>query len=490
VDDSSELEQALEACLASGPVEVFEDGKRVAGLSSPRYELHRQGQRLLLHLWSEESNLVRRVLGIERQPDGIRLAVERFGKAAPGRLEIVLLGAARPAARLSREKFCAHFGQLLAGQFPDESLHALTTAPDLERSFSGCYSRGVLRRGRRAWAVFAVSPGEDAATVDGALGFALLWLDWTRQQGEVGVEGLRLFLPPGMSQMTRHRLQALRPGMRPELYAWQPSEPRAERLDPGDIGNVATWLTPRREVEETLEAAGDLDRKIRALAPEAIDEVVPPGTREVAWRFRGLEFARYRGGRAAFGLAEERRELTSSNWPALARLVRDLSLHRNALASDRNHAYYRAAAERWLESLVLADPARVDAHFDARTIYPQVPAFSAGDRGVIDLLAATREGRLAVLELKVSEDIQMLLQAVDYWLRVRWHHREGDFPRYGYFVGRELLAADPLLYLVAPGLRFHPATEVLLRYLSPEIPVFRVGLNENWRKEIRVTYRQ
>jgi len=490
MDDPGELEQALEECIGSGRVDVYEDGKRVAGLSSLRHELHRQGKHLLLHLWSDERNLVRRVLAMERTEDGIRLAVERFGKSKPGRLEIVRVETPRSATRLSREKFCAHFEQLLTGQFPDETIHSLTTAPDLEHSFSGRYTRGVVRRGQRAWAVFAASPAEDAATIDGALSFALLWLDWTRQQGNFIVEGLRLFLPSGMSRMTRHRLQALRPGFGLDLYAWEPSEPRADRLDPADVGNVATWLTPRREVEATLSAASALNKRILALAPAAIDAVVPPGTREVAWRFRGLEFARWRSGRAVFGLGEERRELTSTTWPALERLAQELGLHRNALAKDRNHPLYRVAAERWLESLVLADPARVDAHLHAQPIYPQVPAFSAGDRGVIDLLGLTLEGRLAVVELKVSEDIQMLFQAVDYWLRVRWHHREGDFHRYGYFAGRELLAVDPLLYLIAPGLRFHPATDTLLRYLSPDIPVIRLGLNENWRKGLRVTYRQ
>lgn len=37
------------------------------------------------------------------------------------------------------------------------------------------------------------------------------------------------------------------------------------------------------------------------------------------------------------------------------------------------------------------------------------------------------------LELKASEDIQMLIHAVDDWLRLRRHQREGDFQKYGYF---------------------------------------------------------
>jgi hypothetical protein len=37
---------------------------------------------------------------------------------------------------------------------------------------------------------------------------------------------------------------------------------------------------------------------------------------------------------------------------------------------------------------------------------------------------------LVVIELKASEDIQMPVPAVDYWLRVRRHLRDGDFQEY------------------------------------------------------------
>jgi hypothetical protein len=65
-----------------------------------------------------------------------------------------------------------------------------------------------------------------------------------------------------------------------------------------------------------------------------------------------------------------------------------------------------------------------------------------------------------------------------------------DFDRYGYFPGIELQAAPPLVYLVAPALRFHPSTDVLLRYLSPELESTRVGLAESWRRGLRVVMRQ
>jgi len=79
---------------------------------------------------------------------------------------------------------------------------------------------------------------------------------------------------------------------------------------------------------------------------------------------------------------------------------------------------------------------------------------------------------------------------VDYWLRVRRHQREGDFQRFGYFSGIDLDPKPPLVWLVAPGLRFHSATEILLKYLSPEIQISRIGVNENWRRGIKIVFRQ
>jgi hypothetical protein len=106
------------------------------------------------------------------------------------------------------------------------------------------------------------------------------------------------------------------------------------------------------------------------------------------------------------------------------------------------------------------------------------------------VLTATHEGRLAVVELKADEDIHLPLQGLDYWARVQWHHARAEFPRFGYFEGRELSAENPLLFLVAPALHIHPATDTLLRYLSPEIEWEFVGIDERWREGVKVVFRK
>jgi hypothetical protein len=42
----------------------------------------------------------------------------------------------------------------------------------------------------------------------------------------------------------------------------------------------------------------------------------------------------------------------------------------------------------------------------------------------------------------------------------------------------------------SPGLRFHSATDTVLKYLSPGIQVTRRGLSENWRRGIKIIFPQ
>jgi len=135
----------------------------------------------------------------------------------------------------------------------------------------------------------------------------------------------------------------------------------------------------------------------------------------------------------------------------------------------------RDAPELVLEAHVRGSLRRLDPTLLAEPIYSQVPAFAATAHGLIDLLAADADGRLTVIELKASEDIHLPLQALDYWMRVKWHLERGDFASAGYFPGLELRKEPPRLLLVAPALMFHSSNETVLRYLSPDVRVERIG---------------
>jgi hypothetical protein len=188
-----------------------------------------------------------------------------------------------------------------------------------------------------------------------------------------------------------------------------------------------------------------------------------------------------------FGVAGFESKLTEESEPAFREFVRTIASART-LGGDRRDPLWRMYPERWLESLVFRNVAAIDSRLDPAHVYSQVPAFSASDRAMIDVLTTTRDRRLAVLELKADEDIHLPLQGLDYWARVEWHHRRGEFQQFGYFAGLELSPQPAMLFLVAPSLRVHPAVDTVLKYFSPEIEWALVGIDERWRESIRVIY--
>jgi hypothetical protein len=186
---------------------------------------------------------------------------------------------------------------------------------------------------------------------------------------------------------------------------------------------------------------------------------------------------------------EQRHSASQANLREVVALAEGLTQMRHAVSFSIGNPLSTCHPEAWLESQIRADIERIDARLLRSPIYGQVPQFAGGGRGVMDLLAAERSGRLAVIEIKASQDVHLPLQALDYWMRVKWHLERGEFSGRGYFPGLELVAEPPLLLLVAPALEFHPTNEVLLRYFSPEIHAERVGVGIQWRQELRVMFR-
>ncbi|MBL8233929.1 MAG: hypothetical protein JNL98_35855 [Bryobacterales bacterium] len=146
--------------------------------------------------------------------------------------------------------------------------------------------------------------------------------------------------------------------------------------------------------------------------------------------------------------------------------------------------------EAVIEEQIRGQLRQIEADLHAEPVYGQVPAFAGCDRGIVDLLGVSLGGRLTILELKATESIHLPLQALDYWIRVRWHLERGDFQRHGYFPGIALSPQLPKLLLVAPAMRFHSTNERILRYLDPRIEVERVGIAPGWVGPVRVLFRE
>ena len=481
---------------------VLEEGAQIFDLAEARYSISGEHEKCLLHLWSAERNIVRRILDAEVRNSSLRLRVQRLGQARPSKLEICRERDRRTptARRAARTLYQARLKRALERHFPDFVVGKLSNAIDLEQSFGPIYARGLVRRGRSAFAVLGVNREETQSSIDAALTFGILWLDACRrsQDPRILVEGLRLFVPAGTAALTRERLAHLHHGAAKwELHEFDERNDEVTAIDCADRGNLATRLVRCPDETAALERFSTSIHQVLTLLPEC--EVAVPSAAEVGFRWHGLEFARARishtdgafsrGQELAFGIGAEERVLDDQTEPAWHDLVQRLRQIRIAHGS-RHQLLWRMHPERWLESLVVHDVSALDERLDPSAYYSQVPAFAAADRAMLDVLAVTRDRRLTVIELKADEDIHLPLQGIDYWARVRWHHERGEFQRFGYFGGRDLSTTDPLLFLVAPTLHIHPATDTLLRYLAPEIDWTLVGIDERWRDGVRPIFRK
>ena len=466
---------------------------------SARYSLSGEGK-CVLHIWSEERNTVRRVLDAEATPDSLRLQVLRFGQSQPNLLEICRERdyAASTAKRIARARYQSLLERLLRREYPGFKLAQVSSSPDLEHSFSPVYTRGLLHAGQSAFAVLGVNSEETQTSVDAThVRHSLDGLPAAASAGRAVVEGLKLFLPPGRSEIVRQRAANLNPeAAKWQLYELDERSETCEPIDIADSGNIITRLTRAVDVQAARERFATSIARMRELVPDA--EVAVESPSEIVFRLHGLEFARARMTPVAgsfrnresiiFGVAPAEYELDESSEALFGELTQRISQERQSGGSQTN--IFSLAPERWLESLITRDVRVVDERLDARFVYSQVPAFAAADRAMLDVLTCTLDGRLAVLELKANEDIHLPLQGLDYWARVRWHQQHGEFTRNGYFPGREISSAPPLSYLVAPALRVHPATDVLLRYLSPRVEWTLVQIDERWREGVRVVNRK
>ncbi len=428
-------------------------------------------------------NLSRRITGIKDSTAGrIELTVERFPKRE-GQLYLVDLkrrAGADMGRRSGKLVFRERFRLFLRRQFPEWNLVEVSAEANLEFSLSPAFPRAFLRHGQHGWAAIACPPEGDVSAL---LAFGLIWLSYLRaREPSLTVEGLALYTPAGHERSTALRLLCLDPAAaRFELFTYS-DEDFIAAVDPRDHGNLDTRLKPCSRPAPNHSAAW------RAIAELPAVERIPLHDGRTSLRVRGIEFAELAGDDLLFGMAE-RRPARQHHAAEIESLVDELDRARSPDAADRDHPLYRQYPEAWLESQARAEIESLDASLRCEPIYGQVPAFVGGERGILDLLAVDHSGRLAVVELKATADLQLPLQALDYWIRVKWHLDRGEFTSNGYFPGFELRPEPPRLLLVSPALEFHPSSETILCYFAPGIDVERIGLAVEWRKGLRVMFR-
>jgi hypothetical protein len=483
--NSANLRSVIETFIA-GAVEpaVLDPGEEPLLLIAEQWDVSEWNGRVVLQAWDRERNLVRKIIGLkEQRRDRLSLLVERFPKA---QAELQVADLAAPHGRelertTSRRAFGERFHLMLSREFPDWRIEEVSSEPNLEQSLSASYTRAFLCQGSTGIAVMGAAPGTASA---GVLTFGLIWLDYLRRREKAASAWrLLLFVPLGSEREVVFRAACISPAaIACQVFAFDEKD-RAGVIDFADAGNVESTLPPCRRTPSPNVENYVLENQALAAHPD-VDRVESPDG-SASLQIRGLEFARVAGGKLTCGISKQRR----AGVETVAAMAGEIARVRNPDAEDRQHPLYSLNPEGWLESQVRAHPAAIDASLLSAPIYGQVPVFSGVERDVIDLLAIDHKGRLAVIELKATADLQLPFQALDYWLRVRKHLFAGDFERLGYFKGQVISRESPRILLVAPALEFHSTTETVLSALSPGIEVTRIGLAADWRSGLRVMFR-
>jgi hypothetical protein len=490
---SGEIRLAIERFLASSrqPV-LIEAGEDPLTIARDTFAVTARENLVVIECWSAARNLVRRVRSVVTERRGtLELEIERFGSRTG---KLMLIDLADPSHRTAgtrgaRLKYRERFRRSLHRQFPDWRIVELSAEADLQHSLSPSFPRALLRKG--AAGIAAIGAPEDALSPEGALSFGLIWLDYlrTREKRLTGliIEGLAIFVPVGAESTTCHRVRHLNSGVaRSWVFVHGPGGDE-DPIEPADYTNFDTHLNPYRRAlaESRPELIAWVDRIAGIEGVQRRDNVDGSVTLAV----RGLAFARATSHELAFGIDRKHVAASAAQVGEIEQLARGLAAMRCADAADRLNPLYLRHPEAWFESQVRGSIEALDATLHSYPIHGQVPNFATGERSVIDLLAVNRDGVLVVIELKASQDIHLPLQALDYWMRVKWHLDRGEFAGRGYFPGIALRNDAPKLLLVAPALDFHPSNETVLRFFAKDVQVERVGVGIEWKRDLRVMFR-
>lgn len=492
-----EMKSALEDFLNSAEnVALLENEARLLDLRDHQWRLSAEYNKLLLEIWNADRSFVWRIEEIVYRDRGRLILSVRKPGGGGASLELRETAWNPPAPNVeARGVFERDLLALLEERYPGWKFERVSRRSDREHAFSAWYTRGFARRGRAGWAFMGLSEAEGPEAGDSALAYGLNWLDWLREKyDDCVVSGLKLFLPSSAATLSAHRAAYLDP-LAAEIEIFELSSPPGlpHLLDLKDFGNVATRLTPRRRAELCLNRHRGFLEGLLGDSLSQVDLLPDASGSALSLRVFGLEIARLQGEAEPqfyWGLEGCRRKYIQNHREDVKEFVRQAIALRRAGSSEPRHEMYRAQPECWLESVLVRDVSRLDPALRAERVYPQVPAFAGGDRGVVDILSVLRDGRLAVIELKLSEEITLPLQGLDYWLRVKWLNDRCQFQEHGYFQGVELSKAPPVLYLVCPAFRFHSTSQRIIRYLHPSVEVIQVGINQQWREKVKVLFRR
>jgi hypothetical protein len=495
IEDLSQAKYEIEAFLSTNERWLcFRDGAAAGEVNLEGASVSVEFGKLILSLWGEDFSESWRVEGYEITSGRLILQLSRqLGRLgavvefrSPGE-EVESSG----WARQRRSEFEKIVCRLIEGTL-GAKIERVTTHRDAARQLSGIYTRLILNKAGERIVAAAVNSSEAQREIDGVLTAGLIWLDRAgRLRSAKRANRLLLFVPSGKADHVAGRMTALRQdnGLSVELFEVNEKSGEIGAVRPFDQGELFDPVKHRLPKAVPELQPNPLRDRVLALAPGVIRLYRRPGSSVDSFRVRGLEVARLTSRGLLFGVGSKKRRC-EDEWGELESFVGQVLRLRRADGEEKFHPFYRLQAERWLEEVIREDVKRLDARLDPRFIYPQIPAHRNDDYAMVDVLGITEDGQLVIIELKVADDIELPMQAIDYWLKVEWHRRRGDFERRGYFPGVKIADRPAMVLLVSPLLRFHRTFNLIAGWIHESIPVYKVGITEEWRRGIKVVRRE
>jgi len=468
---------------------IVQSGKTFA-LERDEIELTFERGKLILGFLGEKGFQIWRVTDCHKKGEKIIFEVTRNFEKERGKIQLVPrvlasdLGDAVELARLEKSNQIAH---LIVSEIKNSKVVRVSLNEE---------------NGRFARIIFETASGEqtaaladvaDQVTPELFLTTAILWLVKLEKRKKKPISMIWVLTEKKTTKPLQKLHALLRENCQRQVKLWEiyRQGAKTQMVKESSLKEVASLrisdLWRAKKSKTLLKKSFEISQtaqEIISCAPGKIDFLFTKNGESL--RFLGLPFARVRKmpneEKAWFGIEKNKQILSETSRQEFFDLLENLKTYRQFDSPNKRHALFRLAPEAWLEAILRRNIKLLDANLIFSPLYNQFRA--AADR--IDLLALRQDGRLVIIELKVSPDREMIFQAIDYWRKIELDRRQGNLQKAKIFGDLEITDEPALVYLVAPTLSFHRDFDFLAKTVAPEIEIFRFDLNENWRENLKV----
>ncbi|MBL8148301.1 MAG: hypothetical protein JNN15_00055 [Blastocatellia bacterium] len=243
-----------------------------------------------------------------------------------------------------------------------------------------------------------------------------------------------------------------------------------------------------RAIDSFEEIVGKEFRSVLKPFSDRIEVLKSSDGEKLKFLVNGLEIARYQKQLLTISLFSRdgfRRELFAEhNQEQFRNQLEEIFTYRIADSPNKQHPFYSLQQERWLEAVVRGNIQSLDPELDSKIFYCQVPAIKDFHSRYVDIVARRKDGQIVLIELKVTESVELPFQALDYWTRFEWYRTRGDLQNW--FSDSFIKDSPAVVYLVAPIFCFHKSFKLFTSFIGSTVELYKIAINQSWHSGLKV----